>query len=161
MALKRCCGYTLSLHAVRGTLCLSGACFVRCVRVQCDRNFAVWDVLREEEFSPLKNADGAAKDTPTTCRNDLCALHRRYAIAAGAVFVHADGTPYTDIQSKQNGKADGQSTHDTDDTVSCEISPLISYAGEGLEEVKGVKLCPPVILELSPDSKLDIRQGSQ
>ncbi|KAK7098234.1 hypothetical protein V1264_002575 [Littorina saxatilis] len=124
-------------------------------------NFAVWDVLREEEFSPLKNADGAAKDTPTTCRNDLCALHRRYAIAAGAVFVHADGTPYTDIQSKQNGKADGQSTHDTDDTVSCEISPLISYAGEGLEEVKGVKLCPPVILELSPDSKLDIRQGSQ
>ncbi|KAK7098235.1 hypothetical protein V1264_002576 [Littorina saxatilis] len=65
------------------------------------------------------------------------------------------------LSSKQNGKADGQSTHDTDDTVICEISPLISYAGEGLEELKGVKLCPPVILELSPDSKLDIRQGSQ
>ena len=72
--------------------------FVCGVCIKCDRNFAVWDVLREEEFSPLKNADGAAKDTPTTCRNDLCSLHRRYAMAAGAIFVHADGTPYPDIQ---------------------------------------------------------------
>ena len=76
--------------------CMLG--FVCGVCIKCDRNFAVWDVLREEEFSPLKNADGAAKDTPTTCRNDLCSLHRRYAMAAGAIFVHADGTPYPDIQ---------------------------------------------------------------
>lgn len=122
-----------------------------------DRNFAVWDVLREEEFSPLKNADGAAKDTPTTCRNDLCALHRRYALAAGAVFVHADGTPYPDIQRRQNDTANGQSTHDADETVICEISPLVSYAGEDLEKLKGGKLCPPVLLEAS-DSGVDIRQ---
>ncbi|KAL8561994.1 hypothetical protein ACOMHN_001320 [Nucella lapillus] len=121
-------------------------------------NFAVWDVLREEEFSPLKNADGAAKDTPTTCRNDLCALHRRYALAAGAVFVHADGSPYPDIQSRQQSEpANGQSSHDTEEAVVCEISPLVSYAGEGLESLKGKKLCPPVVVETSPDNGLDIQ----
>lgn len=74
-------------------LCCAGFCLLWCIK--CDRNFAVWEVIREDEFSPLKNADGAAKDTPTTCRQDLCALHLRYAISAGANFVHADGTPYT------------------------------------------------------------------
>ena len=58
----------------------------------------MWEVLREEEFSPLKNADGAAKDTPTTCRHDLQALHLHYALATGATIVHTDGTPYTHIQ---------------------------------------------------------------
>ncbi|XP_076471039.1 UDP-N-acetylhexosamine pyrophosphorylase-like [Babylonia areolata] len=128
---------------------------------QFAKNFAVWDVLREEEFSPLKNADGAAKDTPTTCRNDLCTLHRRYALAAGAVFVHADGTPYPDIQSlRQNGTANGQSTHDADETVICEISPLVSYAGEDLDRLKGQKLSPPVIIEVS-ETGMDIKQASQ
>lgn len=128
-------------------------------------NFAVWDVLREEEFSPLKNADGAAKDTPTTCRHDLCSLHLHYAIAAGAKFVHADGTPYTDIQSgllNGQGQGDGRSTSDADESVICEISPLASYAGEGLESLKGQKLVPPVVIEVAGDNNgLQIKQGSQ
>ena len=43
----------------------------------------MWEVLREDEFSPLKNADGAAKDTPTTSRNDLTHMHKRWCERAG------------------------------------------------------------------------------
>lgn len=125
-------------------------------------NFAVWDVLREQEFSPLKNADGAAKDTPTTCCHDLCALHQHYASSAGVKFVHADGTPYPDIQSQVNGQGDSRSASDADEPVICEVSPLVSYAGEGLESLRGQKLVPPVAIEMDPENNgIQIKQGGQ
>ena len=49
-------------------------------------NFAIWEVLREEEFSPLKNADDAKSETPTTCRMDLSALHTKWLVKAGAII---------------------------------------------------------------------------
>ncbi len=49
------------------------------------RTFAVWDVVREDEFSPLKNGTGN-KDTPETCRRDLILQHIRYLEQAGAVL---------------------------------------------------------------------------
>ena len=52
---------------------------------------------REEEFSPLKNADGSPKDTPTTARHDLLNLHHRWAVSAGAVFVRDDDSVISDI----------------------------------------------------------------
>ena len=72
--------------------------------------FAVLEVERKEEFSPLKNAPGTGSDDPETSRRDLLAQHKRFLEAAGA-------------QVK--------------DGIEIEISPLVSYAGEGLDSLKG------------------------
>ncbi|KAL1739156.1 nucleotide-diphospho-sugar transferase, partial [Schizophyllum fasciatum] len=74
------------------------------------KNFAVLEVARNEEFSPLKNAPGTGSDDPETSRRDLLAQHKRFLEGAGA-FVK--------------------------DGVEIELSPLVSYAGEGLSGVKG------------------------
>lgn len=36
------------------------------------------EVRREEEFAPVKNAPGSAKDSPDTARAAVLALHKRY-----------------------------------------------------------------------------------
>ncbi|CAE6512697.1 unnamed protein product [Rhizoctonia solani] len=71
---------------------------------------AILEVDRKEEFSPLKNAPGTGTDDPQTSRADLLAQQRRFLERAGATVK---------------------------DGVEIEISPKASYAGEGLEEVKG------------------------
>lgn len=78
------------------------------------RNLVVWEVNREDEFSALKNGDSADKDNPTTARKDVYCLHRRFIEAAGGKF--------------------------EDGPVVCEISPLVSYAGEGLDSIVNGKV---------------------
>lgn len=65
-------------------------------------------MTRDEEFSPLKNAEGNKSDSPNTCRADINALHRKFVVAAGG-HVAGDGL--------------------------FEVSPLLTYAGEGLKEL--------------------------
>lgn len=84
------------------------------------KNFAVWQGIREEEFSPLKNSNSADQNCPSTARTDLLNLHKKWLLKAGA--------------------------RDVGDNV--EISPLLSYAGENLYQiVNNQSFMGPQILE--------------
>jgi len=72
--------------------------------------FACMEVRREDEFSPLKNARGTGEDDPDTSKKDIMHQGQRWVEAAGATVTSVDGV---------------------------EVSPLISYGGEGLEKVSG------------------------
>ncbi len=61
--------------------------------------FAVLEVPREDEFSPLKNGPGAGSNCPETARQDLINAHYRFITNAGGRFVNADGvTLSTDMK---------------------------------------------------------------
>lgn len=106
----------------------------------CAKNFFVWEVRRDEEFSPLKNGTGT-KDTPATCRRDLMLQHVRWLQTAGALL------PAN--AAKQIILADKLHEQDSNSVNAVvEISPLISYAGENLDFTKGQTLKFPVTLEM-------------
>ncbi|XP_074066717.1 UDP-N-acetylhexosamine pyrophosphorylase-like protein 1 [Macrotis lagotis] len=106
---------------------------------QFSKNFVAFEVLREEEFSPLKNADTASKDSPTTARQALLAQHYRWALRAGACFVDENGVRIPEQPSTLGTE---------NPPVLCEISPLVSYFGEGLEVyLKDKEICSPFILD--------------
>ena len=101
--------------------------------------FAVWECVREDEFAPLKNAEGASDFTPTHCRNALYALHQKLVLAAGAKLVDGDGCPAPLMVSPAAAKDSNNNNNNEEDqdkspVVACEVSPLVSYAGEGLEK---------------------------
>ncbi|XP_017557176.1 UDP-N-acetylhexosamine pyrophosphorylase-like protein 1 isoform X1 [Pygocentrus nattereri] len=108
---------------------------------QFSKKFVAFEVLREEEFSPLKNADGAPVDTPTTVRRSLLAQHYRWAVQAGANFLDEHGNPITPKL---------RTAQDVDPPAICEISPLVSYFGEGLDKVlKQKSLKSPFLLNVN------------
>eukprot|EP00536_Pseudo-nitzschia_multiseries_P007642 jgi/Psemu1/240413/estExt_Genewise1.C_1810089 len=80
---------------------------------------AVLDSVREEEFAPVKNAPGSSSDSPDTARAYLSKQAQKWVVEAG-----------------------GNLTGDLDSL--CEISPMTSYGGEGLEDLVGGKniQCP-------------------
>ncbi|EWC45812.1 hypothetical protein DRE_05149 [Drechslerella stenobrocha 248] len=89
--------------------------------------FACMEVAREDEFSPLKNARGAGEDDPDTSKRDIMAQGKKWILKAGGQIV-----------SEEMG-VDG-----------VEVSPLLSYGGEGLDFVKGKTITGPALL-LRPD----------
>ncbi|KAI7884841.1 nucleotide-diphospho-sugar transferase [Lichtheimia hyalospora FSU 10163] len=94
--------------------------------------FSVLGVDRKEEFSPLKNAPGTGADCPETSRRDIISQHVRFVEAAG-------------------GKVVGENADDFE-KLQFEISPWVSYAGEGLKEiVAGKTIQAPAIIETKED----------
>ena len=53
--------------------------------------FAVLEVLRDDEFSPLKNKPGSGANTPATARLALMDLHHRHLRAAGGILINKEG----------------------------------------------------------------------
>ncbi|XP_066515857.1 UDP-N-acetylhexosamine pyrophosphorylase-like protein 1 [Hoplias malabaricus] len=105
---------------------------------QFSKKFVAFEVKREDEFSPLKNADGAPVDTPTTVRRSLLSQHYHWALQAGAKFLDEHENPITPIL---------RTSLDVDPPAICEISPLVSYFGEGLVKLlKEKNLKSPFLL---------------
>jgi UDP-N-acetylglucosamine/UDP-N-acetylgalactosamine diphosphorylase len=105
------------------------------------KNFVVWDCVREEEFAPLKNAEGASDFTPAHCRNALFNLHHKFVANAGGKLVDDKGCELKPVVGMENNN-----NNDEKAELVCEISPLVSYAGEGLEEyVAGRSIPVPAI----------------
>jgi len=108
-----------------------------------ENKFAVWECVREDEFAPLKNAQGAADFTPAHCRNALYALHQKYVTAAGGNLVGEDGEILGQMVSPAAPKEANNNTELNNNerkkslpgvVIVCEISPLVSYAGENLDQ---------------------------
>ncbi|KAK1309319.1 UDP-N-acetylglucosamine diphosphorylase 1 [Acorus calamus] len=74
---------------------------------------ALFEVLREEEFAPVKNANGSTYDTPDSARLLVLRLHSRWVVAAGGFLTHSVPLYATGV----------------------EVSPLVSYTGENLEAI--------------------------
>lgn len=72
--------------------------------------WGLMEVIRSEEFSPVKNAPGSLNDSPDTARQHVLDLHTSWVRENGGII--------------PEGKY-------------VEVSPLESYAGENLEWVKG------------------------
>ena len=49
----------------------------------------LYKVLREEEFAPVKNANGSNYDTPDSARLLVLRLHSRWVVAAGGFLTHS------------------------------------------------------------------------
>ena len=88
------------------------------------KTMAVYQVERMYEFAPVKNAPGSPSDSPDTARTMISELAKVWLAKAGAIVKVGNAG---DI---------------------CEISPLTSYAGEGLNQYKDVEINFPFVTNL-------------
>ena len=94
--------------------------------------FVSLNVSREEEFAPVKNEPGNLVDSPDTARQLLSDQAIHWLRAAGAV-VHLNN--------------EGNSLCPGSEGTLVEISPMLSYEGEGLELFRGQVVRAPCYLK--------------
>jgi UDP-N-acetylglucosamine/UDP-N-acetylgalactosamine diphosphorylase len=119
--------------------------------------FAVFEVPRSLDFSPLKNAPGTGVDCPESSRRDLFVQSLKMLTDAGA---KVDASPKAKETLKlKETVVDGAVTKEVEkdvDVVIIEISPVVSYAGEDLSTVvkgKTLKLSGPTYIATVDDLK--------
>mmetsp|Transcript_14398 Transcript_14398/g.25396 ORF Transcript_14398/g.25396 Transcript_14398/m.25396 type:complete len:347 (-) Transcript_14398:1604-2644(-) len=97
---------------------------------------AILECDRASEFTPVKNAPGSATDSPDTARAMIFAEHKKWLLAAGG---------------KVTGEAD----------AACEISGLVSYAGEDLKDItESVEsFALPLYIRKSTEAGADKNEG--
>ncbi|KAF9426478.1 UDP-N-acetylglucosamine pyrophosphorylase [Podila epigama] len=100
---------------------------------------AVFEVDRREEFSPLKNAPGSGQDCPETSRRDILQQHVRFIENAGGKVVV------------------GEDDKLVEGAPTLEISPLVTYSGEGLAEiVSGKSIKTPITIHSLEELKSSV-----
>ncbi|KAL9116163.1 MAG: hypothetical protein Q9227_000533 [Pyrenula ochraceoflavens] len=92
--------------------------------------FACLEVDRAEEFSPLKNAKGTGEDDPDTSCRDIMQQGGRWIKKVGATVV----------------------SESAEEEAGVEVSPKISYGGEGLEFLRGREIKAPAVVERDQDA---------
>jgi len=99
--------------------------------------FAVLNVTREDEFAPVKNEPGNPVDSPDTARQLLSEQAQRWLEAAGA-----------EVKVSASSSADCTSSAAQAEKL-VEISPMLSYFGEGLQQFAGQVVQAPCYLQPS------------
>lgn len=84
--------------------------------------WTVIEVNRDDEFAPVKNEPGNSQDSPDTARMLISNQGEKWLKKVGANVTKAEETSIV------------------------EVSPLVSYAGEGLEEFSGKVVAAPCFL---------------
>ncbi|XP_075240623.1 UDP-N-acetylhexosamine pyrophosphorylase-like isoform X2 [Convolutriloba macropyga] len=103
------------------------------------KKFAMLEVNREDEFAPLKNANAAGTECPDTSRDAIYTLHSKWVIQNGGAITTSSPTgPVSNGDGCPEAKSSKSLISDLDSlaeagALQCEVSPLVSYAGEGLE----------------------------
>jgi UDP-N-acetylglucosamine/UDP-N-acetylgalactosamine diphosphorylase len=91
-------------------------------------SFALYIDARLQEFSPLKNhEDKTAGDNARSARSHLHRLHHSWVLAAGGKF--------KDEEANSISESLDFSDKSKDYKFQVEVSPLVSYAGEGLGDL--------------------------
>lgn len=101
------------------------------------KNMTVLEVPRKDDFSPLKNASGSGVDCPETSKADIQAQSVRFILSAGAKLADESGNIIEDSEKAQK--------------LEFELSPLLSYDGEGLEKLAGKIIKTPANIQTLND----------